>query len=55
MDDVQAAVATKAEQSVVTGIDNRVTAVENNYIKVSGSNLVTQAGDVIIFDCGGVE
>ena len=55
MDDVQTAVATKAEQSVVTGIDNRVTAVENNYIKVSGSNLVTQAGDVIIFDCGGVE
>lgn len=30
-----------------------IDAIEANYVKVSGTNLVTQSGDVIIFDCGG--
>ena len=30
-------------------------AISANYVKITNDNLVTQAGDVIIFDCGGAE
>lgn len=36
-------------------LDARLDTIEGNYVKVSGTNLVTQAGEVIIFDCGGIE
>lgn len=29
--------------------------IAENYVKISGTNLVTQSGDVIIFDCGGAQ
>lgn len=42
--------ATKADLKAAT---DAIDAIEANYVKVSGTNLVTQSGDVIIFDCGG--
>lgn len=47
---------TYATKTTVTGIDNRVAAVEGNYIKTSTDNhIVDQTGAFIIFDCGGAE
>lgn len=46
----------KADKTTVTGIDTRLQAVEGNYVKINSSNeLVDQADNVIIFDCGGAE
>jgi hypothetical protein len=45
----------KAEKTALNAVDGRVLAIENNYVKITNNQLVDQAGDVIIFDCGGAE
>ena len=45
----------KADKSALETVDGRVLAIENNYVKITNNQLVNQAGDVIIFDCGGAE
>ena len=45
----------KADKSALEAVDGRVAAVEGNYVKITNNQLVDQAGDVIIFDCGGAE
>lgn len=45
----------KADKSALEAVDGRVAAVEGNYVKIANNQLVNQAGDVIIFDCGGAE
>lgn len=45
----------KADKTALQGVDGRVLAIENNYVKIENNKLVDQAGDVIIFDCGGAE
>lgn len=50
---LETASATHATKADLKTTQDAVDAIEANYVKVSGTNLVTQSGDVIIFDCGG--
>lgn len=45
--------AKHASKADLKTAQDAIDAIEANYVKVSGTNLVTQSGDVIIFDCGG--
>ena len=45
----------KADKSALELVDGRVGAIETNYVKITNNQLVDQAGDVIVFDCGGAE
>lgn len=45
----------KADKTALDAVDGRVLAIENNYVKITNDQLVDQAGDVIVFDCGGAE
>ena len=47
--------AKHATQANLKAATDRIGAIEANYVKISGTNLVDQAGDVIIFDCGGAQ
>lgn len=47
--------AVKTNTDNVTNLTSRVEAVESKYVSVVNDNLVTASGDVIIFDCGGIE
>lgn len=47
--------AKHATQANLKAATDRIGAIEENYVKISGTNLVDQAGDVIIFDCGGAQ
>lgn len=52
--ELETASATHAKQSDLTAATNRISDIETNYVKVDEANqLVTQSGDVIIFNCGG--
>lgn len=50
---LETASATHAKAADLKTAQDAIDAIEANYVKVSGTNLVTQSGDVIIFDCGG--
>lgn len=52
---LETASATHATQANLKAATDRIGAIEANYVKISGTNLVDQAGDVIIFDCGGAQ
>lgn len=47
--------AKHATQANLKAATDRIEAIEKNYVKISGTNLVDQDGDVIIFDCGGAQ
>ena len=47
--------AKHATQANLKAATDRIGAIEANYVKINGTNLVDQAGDVIIFDCGGAQ
>lgn len=48
--------ATHATKESVQAVDDKVEAIKGNYVKINETNnLVDQAGDVIIFDCGGAQ
>lgn len=47
--------AKHATQANLKAATDRIGAIEANYVKISGTNLVDQDGDVIIFDCGGAQ
>lgn len=42
-------------KNAIDTLSSKVSTIEGNYVKISGTNLVDQAGTVIIFDCGGAE
>lgn len=50
---LETASVTHAKAADLKTTQEAVDAIKANYVKVSGTNLVTQDGDVIIFDCGG--
>lgn len=50
---LETASVTHAKAADLKIAQDAIDAIEANYVKVSGTNLVTQDGDVIIFDCGG--
>lgn len=52
---LETASATHATQANLKAATDRISAIEENYVKISGTNLVDQDGDVIIFDCGGAQ
>lgn len=52
---LETASATHATQAGLAAATDRIGAIEANYVKISGTNLVDQDGDVIIFDCGGAQ
>lgn len=52
---LETASATHATQANLKAATDRIGAIEANYVKISGTNLVDQDGDVIIFDCGGAQ
>ena len=47
--------AKHATQASLKAATDRIDDIAENYVKISGTNLVTQSGDVIIFDCGGAQ
>ena len=53
--ELEDASANHATHADLQAANDAIDAIEANYVKVSGTNLVTQSGDVIIFDCGGAQ